>query len=103
MFGYSCMRVKGDSMAPTLKNGDFVIIRTSSSNHRLSKNDIVVMKKLCEPMLIKRVVGRVEDTTYQLAGDGVGSMPKIDLTNVSISQIIGKAVFAINKLGIKKL
>jgi len=90
-------------MVPTLQDGDFVIVKTPTSNQIFSKNDIVILKKPWDPMLIKRVIGQAKDATYQLAGDGINSIPKIDLSNIHKNQIIGKAIFTINKLGIKKL
>ena len=56
------MQVKGDSMYPTLKNGDFMVLNKLSYNfHDIERFDIVVIDKE-DSYIIKRVIGLPNET-----------------------------------------
>jgi len=56
------MQVKGDSMYPTLKNGDFMVLNKLSYNfHDIERFDIVVVDK-DDSYIIKRVIGLPNET-----------------------------------------
>lgn len=63
-FVFRVVGVEGDSMYPTLRNGDWLIIR--DSDYKPSKGDIVVINQPNErhKTLIKRVIGLEGDEIY---------------------------------------
>ena len=59
MFFYQLCVVHGDSMSPTLKNKNIVLIK--KYNLELKHNDIIIVKKN-NKIIIKRLVGLPNDT-----------------------------------------
>lgn len=90
-------------MVPTLRCGDFVLIKIAASGRFYKTGDVVIMKRLGEPMMIKRIVCRNADGSYKLAGDNADSIPKVDIGNVQQQQIVGKALVKLSPSGLSFL
>lgn len=90
-------------MAPTLEEGDFILFKTASCGQFYGVGKIVVLKRLGEPMMIRRVATHNEDGSYQLAGDNADSMVKTDMLQVQKQQILGKVVLKIGPRGMEIL
>lgn len=58
MLGLKIVRVKGDSMEPTFKNNDILVIKTRFSKSSLRKKDIILFKSplIENQVLIKRII-----------------------------------------------
>jgi nickel-type superoxide dismutase maturation protease len=85
-------RVQGDSMLPTLRNGDVVLI---SPNASVAPNDIVLAKHPYKQSvkLLKRVVSIDDNGRYSLAGDNPDeSTDSRTFGTLTKEQIEGKAV-----------
>lgn len=96
-FPFSRYRVFGDSMLPTLKEGDEVICYTWAYNKRSPKVDDLVVAKMKDLEIIKRVLF-VRDNEVYLKGDN--EQQSTDSRNfgwISTRQIVGKAVWMLHK------
>ena len=66
-----CFEIKGNSMSPTFKDGDCVLLKKMNSTHKAIVNDIVVfmhpLKK--DFKLIKRVSHIKDETRLFVEGD----------------------------------
>jgi nickel-type superoxide dismutase maturation protease len=85
-------RVAGDSMLPTLRNGDAVMI---ASRAAVDEGDIVLAQHPYKQSvrMLKRVAYIVENGRYTLEGDNPGeSTDSRTFGTVSIEYIHGKAV-----------
>ncbi len=85
-------RVRGDSMLPTLKDGDAVMIVPARS---VSKGDVVLAKHPYKSSvrILKRVSGIDTDGRYSLAGDNPDdSTDSRTFGSVPLEYIHGKAV-----------
>jgi len=92
MFGLHILKIKGHSMVPTLHCGDFILTKVAATHRFYEVRDIVIIKRLGEAMMIKRIVCRNSDGSYKLAGDNVDSIPKVDIGNAQQQQIVAKAL-----------
>ena len=59
MFGFKVVQVKEQSMEPTIKNNDVLLIKTHFKLSSLKQNDVVIVNSPVEKnlRLIKRIVG----------------------------------------------
>lgn len=87
-------------MVPTMEEGDFILLKVASSVRSYDVGAIVVLKRLCEPLMIKRIVACNEDGSYQLAGDNIDSISKTDIGKVEKQQILGQAVLRLGGKGV---
>ena len=73
MFGWSVARVVGDSMAPTLLDGDYVLAR----RHRgpLAAGAVVLIRHPSFGPIVKRILGWDPGGRYRVAGDNPLSTP----------------------------
>ncbi|HUR98898.1 MAG TPA: nickel-type superoxide dismutase maturation protease [Pyrinomonadaceae bacterium] len=85
-------RVAGDSMLPTLKDGDAVMIVTRSP---ASVGDIVLAQHPYKQSvkMLKRVAAIDESGRYELVGDNAhGSSDSRMFGTIAIEHVLGKAV-----------
>lgn len=86
------MRVRGRSMAPSLDDGDHVLLKRYGRFRRPRPGDVACIRRKDEPMLIKRLGARGADGRFALSGDGAASAPAIDLGFAAEHEIVGRAV-----------
>ena len=77
MFGWSIVRVVGDSMSPTLADGDYVIAR--KMNGSVDNGTVVLIHHPALGPIVKRVVSRDRDGRYVVKGDNAQSTPSESL------------------------
>jgi nickel-type superoxide dismutase maturation protease len=88
---YLPVRVTGDSMLPTLRPGDFLLIGPAS---HLQVGNLVAVKvdQVGEQLLVKRVVD-IDVDLYWLSGDNIkASQDSRTFGWISKNQIIGKVI-----------
>jgi len=90
-------------MAPAMEEGDFVLLKVAPCVRRYDVGAVVVLKRLCEPLMIKRIVACNTDGSYQLAGDNIESIAKADIGKVQKQQILGQAVLKLGRKGMQFL
>ncbi len=93
-------RVRGDSMLPTLKDGDIVITvkpRTPRAGF------IYVCHHSDLGQIIKRLSGFDARGRAVLSGDNPNSTPSAVMGTVEPERLMGRAVFSIGKSGIRRL
>ncbi len=95
MFGLRFCRVRGHSMAPTLSEGAYVLLRQYSARRRPRPDDICVFRATSVQTMIKRVVRETSPGYFEVRGDSALSAPSIDLGPVSVSDMVGHVVFTI--------
>lgn len=82
-------------MSPTYKNGDFAIGKVATAKSRLRVGDIVILQRGNEYPMIKRLSAKADGDCFEIQGDNVKSMSKVDLGVVHKDQIVAKAVYRI--------
>lgn len=87
-------KVRGESMTPTLRSGDIVLLRKRPAYI----GDVVVVHHVRFGVILKRI-----EPNGQLIGDGPASTPSDDLGDYEPSTLIGVAVLAITPRGIRRL
>ena len=70
MFGWRIARVDGDSMSPTLLDGDYVFAR---KNRRPTTGAIALIEHPTLGQIVKRIDGRDDSGRYRVRGDNVRS------------------------------
>ncbi len=85
--------VQSGSMEPTIKVADMVIVKTQS---QYLKGDIITFYDSSHRVVTHRILSQEQDH-FQTKGDA-NSTP--DTSTISFSQIIGKVIFTLPKLGI---
>ncbi|MEM7245456.1 MAG: S24/S26 family peptidase [Acidobacteriota bacterium] len=66
LFGWRLVRVAGDSMAPTLRDGDYVLAR---ERERATVGSVALLRHPTFGSIIKRVKDRDDQGRYRVAGD----------------------------------
>ena len=93
MFGWRVVKVVGASMEPTLTDGAYALAREYKATALLpAAGHIAVVRHPVHGLITKRVIRRRDDNTYELAGDGIGSIPAVDLKAIPFHQIEARIV-----------
>ncbi len=98
------LRVRGNSMAPTVQDGDYVVGRRPSRRRPLRIGDIVVLEHPYYGRMVKRV--RSLDAaggTVEVRGDNAASVAGIDIGPVPQAQILQRAWLCISPRGVRRL
>lgn len=103
MFGWRLYRVRGRSMQPTLRDGDYALARLAGHGRTPRSGDIVCLRRPNEIQMIKRLGLRRDDGSFQLSGDGGSSAPAVDLGSVKLSHIQARVVMRIGINGIRAI
>ena len=90
IFGYTFFEVATGSMADTINIGDVVIVKI---NDRIKKNDIIVYKE--ENSFITHRIIEINEESIITRGDANNSEDK----PIQTSQILGKVIYIIPKIG----
>ena len=84
-------RVVGLSMAPTLRDGDFVLALRQRSASRLVPGDIVLVNHPSLGVLVKRLQRIDAAGQLELAGDGLSSSSSEAMGKVPSAAVLGRA------------
>ncbi len=95
LFGLRFCRVRGHSMAPTLDEGAYVLLRRHSTRRPPRPDDICVFRAAAGQTMIKRLVRETSPGSFEVRGDGPLSAPSIDLGPVATKDMVGRVVFTI--------
>ena len=71
LLGWTIARVDGDSMAPTLLDGDYVVARQGP----VDAGAVALVEHPSLGLLIKRIESRDANGGYRLTGDNITSTP----------------------------
>ena len=91
MFGYTFFEVATGSMADTINIGDVVVVKV---NDEVKENDIIVYKE--ENSFITHRIIKIDGQNLITRGDANNSQDK----PIKSSQILGKVIYIIPKIGI---
>jgi len=94
------VKVTGNSMSPTLEDGDYVI--TKKPRH-YQAGLIYVVNHIDLGRIIKRLDGAPKNGCYIFKGDNTDSTPSSVIGSVEPSRIVGQVWFVIGKSGLKRL
>lgn len=97
---FSLIKVSGDSMTPTILNGDILII---TKPRALRAGLIYVVNHSDLGRIVKRVSGFDARGRVRLEGDNPASTSANLMGTVEPARLIGRAVFVIGKSGLRKL
>lgn len=86
-------------MSPSLRDGDYVVLRRYGRTRKPGSRDVVVYTQPGGPTRIKRLANREADTRFSVQGDGPLSAPSVDLGLVPIDWMIGKVIHVIRPSG----
>jgi len=105
MFGWTLVRIDGDSMAPTLKDGDYILARlTSNSNAAsLTTGRVILFDHDQLGLLVKRLFPTDKKDVFKVAGDNPASTSSEKLGDVSIEQINAIARWRISPNGLQRI
>lgn len=93
------VRVNGPSMAPTLEDGDFVLVVGSRLAPRPRVGAVVVVAHRELGTIVKRVVGRSDDGRLRLAGDNAMSIATDRIGLVPADAVRGVAYLRVDARG----
>ena len=95
---FSIIRIKGVSMEPEYKPGDFVLISKSPFTLRnLKVNDDIVFNHAVLGKLLKQIISVQSDDYYSVAGLNPESISTEKLGLIHKDSIIGKVIYHISK------
>ena len=93
IFGYSILSTATGSMSPTIEKGDIIIIKLGDE---IKENDIITYKQ--GNVLITHRIEKIDGNTIITKGD----YNNIQDEPIEKNQVIGKAVYIINHVEVRK-
>jgi len=100
MFGWRIARVEGNSMVPTLVDGDYVLARRKIASH----GDVVLIRHSSLGLIVKRISSFNDETQrYMVTGDNSLSTSSEVLGPVILDSVIGVVYWRISPSGIFSL
>ena len=103
MLGGLINRVRGNSMAPTLADGDYVIGRRLSRRRPLRPGDIVVIDHPRYGRMVKRVATVDPDGSLTLKGDNAATVASVDIGRVQPKDVRNLVWFRVSPAGCHSL
>jgi len=97
---FKLIKVSGDSMSPTLLDGDILI---TTKPRAVGAGFIYVIEHSDLGRIVKRIDGFDKRGRAILSGDNPASTPSALLGSIERSRISGRAMFAYGKSGFRKL
>lgn len=94
------VKIRGDSMLPTLSDGDTVI---TTKPRTIRAGLIYVVNHSDLGLIIKRLDSFDNSGRARLSGDNPGSTPSAVMGTIETERFIGRARFAFGKSGLRKL
>jgi hypothetical protein len=92
-------RVGGQSMSPTLEDGDFVLALAAPWLGRVRCGDVVLVRHRRLGLIVKRVVHLDHSGWLKLAGDSAASCSSESMGRVQRRAVLGRAVLRIAPRG----
>lgn len=92
----SIIQVQGDSMMPTLQDGDDIMVDRKDTGGRL--RDGVYVIRLDDTLMVKRLKVGAKKAQIEVISDNT-SYPPIEISGVSRLEIVGRVVWAGRKVG----
>ncbi|WP_416878047.1 S24 family peptidase [Litorimonas sp.] len=99
---FRLIRVEGDSMSPTLVNGDYILIKKARSRIKPQPGLIYVIDHLRLGQIIKRL-SRVNEKGLWFSGDSPESTSTETLGPTRPNDITGRAVLKISPKSVRLL
>ncbi len=100
MFGWRIARVEGNSMVPTLVDGDYVLARRKIA----SLGDVVLIRHSSLGLIVKRISNFIDETQrYMVAGDNSLSTSSEVLGPVIADSVMGVVYWRISPRGVFSL
>ena len=96
------VKVTGNSMSPTLVDGDYVLIRKPRRQRKLTLGLIYVINHSELGRIIKRLGDMKHDHCFFI-GDNPSSTPSTVIGAVESSRVIGQVILAIGKSGTRRV
>lgn len=96
----SLIKVSGDSMSPTLKNGDYILIKKKPRSFRSGFIYVIMHERLGR--IVKRLQSK-EGESLLFEGDNPASTSSRNIGVIKPTSVVGRALFAITPKGIKRL
>ena len=96
------VKVTGNSMSPTLEDGDYVLIRKPRRQRKLTLGLIYVINHSELGRIIKRLGDMKHDRCFFI-GDNPSSTPSTVIGAVESSRVIGQVILAIGKSGTRRV
>ena len=103
LLGLGIVRVSGLSMVPALEDGDFVVFRRLSADHRLSPGVVVAVRHQRLGTIIKLLGEEATPGQFRLHGLSALSMDSRHMGNAARQDIIGQALLRIGPHGTTRL
>lgn len=94
--GVSMIRVDGDSMAPTLSNGDDILVDRQDGAFRL--RDGIYVLRLDDALMVKRVALGLSKGRFSVRSDNP-HYPDWDDIDPALVEVIGRVIWAGRKIG----
>ena len=101
MFGWSIVRVDGDSMSPTLHNGDYLIVRKRRGP--LTRGTVVIIQHPSLGVIVKRVQSRDQDGRYRVSGDNTLSTASEHLGSIEDQAISAVVRWKVSPSGLRRV
>lgn len=95
--------MRGDSMAPTLLDGDYVVGRRPSRRRPIQVGDVIVLRHSRYGRMVKRVFKRDEHGVVHVRGDNATSVAMIDVGPIQREQILRRVAYRISKTGLERI
>jgi phage repressor protein C with HTH and peptisase S24 domain len=87
-------KIHGNSMSPTLNDGDFILaLKLPQKMYHI--NDIIIVNHQLFDNIIKRIHS-IHDNTVQLKGDGQDSLSTLKMGEIPTRHILGKMIWHIS-------
>lgn len=96
------VKVTGNSMSPTLMDGDYVLIRKPRRQRKLTLGLIYVINHSELGRIIKRLGDMKHDRCFFI-GDNPSSTPSTVIGAVESSRVIGQVILAVGKSGTRRV
>lgn len=96
------VKVTGNSMSPTLVDGDYVLIRKPRRQRKLTLGLIYVINHSELGRIIKRLGDMKHDRCFFI-GDNPSSTPSTVIGAVESSRVIGQVILAVGKSGTRRV
>lgn len=92
---FSFFKVTGNSMEPTLSEGDYVFLLKTK---RPKNNDIVVVRKPgSDKMIIKRILNHNKNRIFVIGDNQKASTDSRSFGSISRQQVVGRVIFTFRK------
>lgn len=99
---FRLIRVNGDSMSPTLENGDYILVKKPRSQKNLRPGFIYVLNHDRLGRLVKRLA-REDEKGLWFHGDNPDSTSMTDLGASSRNKVLGRGLLRISPKGVRLL